>query len=376
MGTSRNPEWDSTKEVYSASEVEAVLTALGITVVEETDNDFISLCPYHGNTDTPAFSTSRRYGFSICFNPACAVGTDERLTLERMVRQLKKLDHMSAKRFVLKAQQNAGGSFKDKFDSIKLESIDLKEFPPDAINKMHRRLLETPAALDYMEGRGFTRETLEKFKVGFTPASTGPVYRRCDMVVVPAYDHRSRPVGLVGRGIDQKEFKNFGPEKDGTGFHKSKIVWNLQNARRYETIIITEATFDSMASDQAGYPNTGALLGGTLSATQKEIINRHFTTIIIATDNENNENGELTFHRHCTKCLKAKYDYCQGHAAGRELGMKIANEFSHKKILWAVYDDKNVYANNVKDLRAMSDDEIRQTLRNSIPHIEYLDWVA
>jgi DNA primase len=378
MGASRNGGWDSDREVYAPSEVEAVLTALGVSVQDETDNDFISLCPFHGNTDTPAFSTSKRYGYSICFNPACAVGAEkgDPLTLEKLVRQLKGINHISAKRFVLKTKQNAGGSFREKFDSIKIESIDLKEFPAAAIEKMHKRFMETPRAIEYMEGRGFTLDTMEKFKVGFTPASTGPVYRKCDMVVVPAYDHRSRPVGLVGRGIDQKEFKNFGAEPNGTGFHKSKIIWNLNNARRYETLIVTEAAFDAMASDQAGYPNVGAVLGGSLSVTQKELINRHFSTLIIATDNENEDNGELTYHRMCAKCVKSGHDYCQGHAPGRELGMKMVSEFPNLKILWAVYDDKNIYANNVKDLRAMTDDQIRQTLRNAVPHFEYLDMVA
>lgn len=370
--------WEDTKDVYSPSEVEAVLRALNVSVLEETDNDFISLCPYHGNTDTPAFSTSKRYGYSICFNPACAKGSEFRLTLEGLAMDLKRLDRMGAKRFVMQAKANSGGSFKDKFDSIKLENEVLDEFPEEAIQVMHQRFMETDEAKAYFKGRGFTRETAEHFKVGFTPKTEygAPVYRKSDMIVVPAYDHRSRPVGLVGRSIEGKEFKNFGAQEDGTGFHKSKIVWNLNNARRFETIIITEATFDSMGAHQAGYPNTGALLGGSLSLVQEEILNRHFSHIIIATDQENTENGEMTFHRHCTKCLKTGFKMCQGHAPGRELGMKIAERLSTKRISWACFDDKNIYARNVKDLRAMTDDEIRQSLRNAIPHHEYLDWTS
>jgi hypothetical protein len=44
--------------------------------------------------------------------------------------------------------------------------------------------------------------------------------------------------------------------------------------------------------------------------------------------------------------------------------------------MWATYDDKHVYANNVKDAAAMTDDEIRQCLRNAISHFEYLEWLA
>lgn len=283
---------------------------------------------------------------------------------------------MSAKRFVMRSKGESGESFRDKFDSIKVEELDLPLFPQDAIDHMHERFLNTPEAVAYMEGRGFNLETMKHFKVGFTPASSGPVYRAHDMIVVPAYDHKERPVGLVGRSLVGKEFKNFGASENGTGFHKSKIIWNLNNARRYETLIITEANFDSQAVHQAGYPNTGALLGGSLSETQKALINRHFTHVVIMTDNENAENGWLIYHTRCSKCLRSGFDYCQGHAPGRELGMKIANELPRIKVSWAMYDDRNVYARNVKDARAMTDDEIRQSLRNSISHFEYLETVA
>lgn len=373
--------WNDIKEVYSASEVEAVLRALGIDVRDETDNDFLSLCPYHGNTDTPAFSTSKRYGFSLCFNPACAKGQEFRLTLEGLVRDLKGLDHMGAKRFVMRHKGDSGETFDEKFDSIQTEPEELREFPASAIEKMHQRLMGTPAAKAYLKGRGFERETIEHFKVGFTPASRfdeniPSSVSKPDMVVVPAYDHNNRPVGLVGRSIVGKEFKNFGADDHGRGFHKSKIIWNLNNARRYETIILTESTFDSMRIHQAGYPNVGALLGGSLSVAQMNLINRHFTHVVIFTDSENKENNQLTYHTPCSKCLKEGFSYCQGHAAGRDLGMKIANSLPRLRISWATYDDKNIYANNVKDAAAMTDDEIRQCLRNAISHFEYLDWVA
>jgi len=193
-------------------------------------------------------------------------------------------------------------------------------------------------------------------------------------VVVPAYDHRSRPVGLVGRTIIGKEFKNFGAEPGGRGFHKSQIIWNLQNARKYETIILTESTFDSMRIHQAGYPNVGALLGGSLSVAQEELLKRHFNKVIIMTDNETDK--DVIYHRHCGKCTRAGNKICQGHKPGRELGMKIAERLPNMRIMWGAYNDKQVYARDMKDAAGMTDEEIRQTLRGAIPHFEYLDWAC
>jgi DNA primase len=365
--------WNA-QEVYAPAEVEAVLQALGVEIREETENDFLSFCPYHGNVHDPAFSTSKTYGYSICFNPSCAKGSDRRLTLEQMARDLKGLDRFGAKRFIAKHKARVGVSFKDKFDIINVDEIELPPFPAAAIDRMHERFMQTPAAKDYMKGRGFERATVEHFKVGFTPASIEPVYRATDMVIVPAYNHKGIPVGLVGRSIVGKDFKNFGPNPDGTGFHKSKIVWNLNNARRYETVIICESTFDAMRIHQAGYPNVVALLGGTLSKTQIQLLNRHFSKIVIFTDNETDENGSVTYHRHCAKCTRSGYKMCQGHKPGRDLGMSLVESLPRLGASWAAYDDKEIYARGVKDATDMTDDEIRQCLRNSVSHFEYMDW--
>lgn len=306
----------------------------------------------------------------MCFNPACAKGQFERLTLEQLVRDRLGYNKFEAKRLILKNKNN-DVSFEKKFDSIQFEQEELEEFPQQAIDKMRDRFWETPKAIEYMKGRGFEEETLRFFNVGFTPASFKPVSKP-DMIVVPAYDHRNRPVGLVGRSLEGKEFKNFGGGTGGKGFHKSKIIWNLQNARKYETIALTESTFDSMRIHQAGYPNVGALLGGSLSTTQAGLLKRHFTRIINMQDNETGT--DVIYHRTCNKCLRAGNKMCQGHRPGRELGMKIVESLPNMRVTWGAYDDKFIYARNVKDACAMTDDEIRQTMRNAIPHFEYLDW--
>lgn len=369
----RSDEWSQDTEVYSPDQVEAVLEELGIEVRDETDNDFLGFCPYHGNRDTPAFSVSKTYGYGICFNPACAVGADERLTLEKLVRDIKGVDHIQAKRFIMRKKSANGKSLEDRLaDVMAKEPEELEPFPANAIERMKERLSHTPEAMEYLKGRGFTPETIDYFNVGFTPATAWPhPVIKPDMVVVPAYDHKGVPVGLVGRSIVGKEFKNFGPGKHGGGFHKSKIIWNLQNARRYETIILTESTFDAMRVHQAGYPNVGALLGGTLSLHQEAMLKRHFNKVIVMTDYD-----DPIYHRYCRGCLRKGFDMCQGHQPGRDLGMKIAERLSDIKVLWAAFDDACVYPHGAKDAGDMTDDEIRQCLRNAVSHYEYVDWMV
>ncbi len=91
------------------------------------------------------------------------------------------------------------------------------------------------------------------------------------------------------------------------------------------------------------------------------------------TDNETG--NDVNYPINCRKCLSKSYKMCQGHQPGRDLGMKIAQSLPNVRIMWAAYDDKYVYANDVKDAAAMTDDEIRQALRNAVSHLEYMDWI-
>lgn len=364
--------WDSRSDFYTPAEIRVVLEGLGIEIVSETTNDFLSYCPFHSNDNSPAFSTSKTKGYSVCFNPSCGVGYRPRLTLEKLVEAIRGGSKMAIKGFISRAQSES--SLEDKFMSI--DDIKLEPFPQQAIDTMKNRLWSTHEGLDYLHGRGFEDSTIDYFNMGLAKKSRGPIKRPVDMVVVPAYDHTGMPVGVVGRSIQDKIFRNYGANPDGTGFHKSKIVMNLHNAKRHDTVIITEASFDMARCHQAGYHNVVALLGGSLSTEQASLLSKFFDTIIIATDNETKRNGGLITKDNCGRCARAGRKMCQGHSPGRDLGMKIVNALSHKRIRWASYDDRFVYKDDVKDLSMMDDVDIARCMRNSVGHFEYIDWMG
>lgn len=325
-------------------------------------------CPYHGNKVDPAFTVGKNNGWGYCQNPSCS----ETVTLERLVRDMLKVSHLEAKRLIF-LKRNSDKPFSERFDSIKVSVPELKEFSQAAIDRMHERFWGSPGH-EYMNGRGFTDETLEYFKTGFSEASQYDKLNinsvsKPDSVMVPVWDNKGRPVGLVSRSIKDKGFKYFGPGEHGTGFHKSQVIYNLQNARKYETIILVEASFDAKKIHQAGYPNVGALLGGSLSRVQEELIKRHFTRVIIFTDNDKPE-----YYPNCRKCLKKGVDLCLGHRPGRDLGLQIVDRLQGLRVHWATDGSEGIYPRGVKDATDMQDDEIRSCLRGAISHYEYLDW--
>ena len=365
--------WAGNSTVYTEDQIEAVLHTIGVEVREETAHDFLSYCPYHGNRDTPAFATSKSHGASICFNPACGATA----SLEKLVKDMKGTNIFQTRRLIKKMEGNT--SFKEQFAKVAVKAEPFKPFDQARLDRAVERFWETPEAQEYMiEKRHFDKNTLTYFGVGYGPEikadRTRGIKWKPASVLVPMHDPKGTPIGYIGRSLEGKFFNN------SPKLPKSQTIWNLHRAKKYESIILTEASFDAMRIHQAGHPNVGALLGGSLSREQIEFIKRHFTKVIIFTDND-----DPIMYVKCAKCSKSGFNKCQGHLPGRELGFQIADALPRLRVSWAAYDDLNIYApgplegyrkKDAKDVGDMTDDEIRQCLRNAISDFEFREWVA
>lgn len=353
MVTRRNNEWERDTSVYTAAQVEAVARHCGIEAVSETSTHLQALCPFHYNSDSPAFVIDKEKGLWTCFNPSCGASG----TLEQLLRQILHLNPFEAQRVILKYQKETHGSVLDRLNAVKEQAAaTFVEFPTEPVERMANTLWlpEGIRGRQYLNTRGFEDETLKHFGVGYSV--------KRDMTVVPMHDPKGMLVGFVGRSVEGKAFKNT------NNLPKSKTAWNFHRAKRHgESVIIVESSFDAMRIHQAGYPNVMALLGGHVTSYHLEQIDRTFEKVIIMTDFD-----KKIYRPNCRKCAGLRE--CAGHRPGRELGWNIANSLKNKKIRWAAYDNECVYPHMAKDAGDMTDSEIRHVLTNSISHFEYSRW--
>lgn len=328
---------------FSEAQQRAVLESVGLEVVSETVNDFLILCPYHGNNDTPSLSLSKDTGQFICFNPACY----EKGTIVNIVQHVCHCNYLEAMRLVLnKSTSSNEDVVKSILKSVE-EETSFAEFDRDKIEELHRNL-KGSAGFEYMISRGFTSDTLEFFKIGYSHVKS--------MVTVPVYSHTNIPVGIIGRSIEGKRFKN------SVKFPSSKVFFNLNEARKHSsTAVIVESSFDAMRVHQSGFSNVIANLGGHLSNIKIDLLNRNFTKVIIMTDNDSPQ-----FREGC----KCGGSHCVGHNPGRELGEKIAQSFS-REVYWAKFNENEVYPRGAKDPGDMTDDEISFCIKNAVSDVEY-----
>lgn len=254
-----------------------------------------------------------------------------------LVQRLKGWDKYRTRRY-LKSNENPVIEIK--------EPEPIKEFDYILLDSLERNFWRYSEGQKYMHTRGFNDKTLKEFKIGYSALR--------QMVTVPFYDHKGMAVGLIGRSIHSKTF-NY-----SKGLPRGKVLFNLHNAKNYEAVGITEATFDCMRSVQAGYPNTVALGGGHITDEQIYYLNRYFNTIVILTDND-----PYKLTPNCKKC-----NPCKGHSPGRELGLEIANALPNKQILWGAIGEE-IYPHKAKDLGDLTDDEIKVVWKNALSDFEY-----
>lgn len=322
----------------------------GIRIIDDTHSNFLAYCPFHGNNDTPSFTVSKEQGLYHCFNPACGVSGG----LPELVMKMTNCTVFAALRLISKKKSDTSISFEERL-AREMEPVpDWVPFDTEILAKCYDAFWKTPKALDYMIGRKFAAETLEHFRIGYSA--------KRDAIMVPMHSPDGLPIGVIGRSLQGKSFKN------SKGLPKNQTAWNYHRAKREgDTVIICEASFDAMRIHQAGYRNVVALLGGNFSKTQEQQLARTFNTIVLMTDYDKRQ-----FHTSCAKCKRAGHKLCIGHNPGEDLGVTIALRMKGKKMLWAHHGGITRFPEGVKDAGDMTDTQIRYCISNAISNVEYV----
>ena len=238
-------------------------------------------------------------------------------------------------RLIASKETEVLNNFDEVMEEMLADKPVFQEFPQETLDRLHSDLAGNKNARNYLESRGISIESMKHFQLGYSPAM--------NMVVTPVHSPDSMPIGIVGRSIEGKTFKN------STSLPKSKTLFNIHRAKKIgDQVIVCESNFDAIRIHQAGFPNVVATLGGFLSNEQQSLLNRYFNKIIIMTDADE---------------------------AGRELGRSISSKLRNKDISWASFGYKEIYPNKAKDAGDLTEQEIKTCIKNSVSDIEYRSWI-
>lgn len=250
-------------ELYSEEQVRRTLLACGIDIAQEIESDYIIYCPYHNNYRTPAAEVSKTSGDFYCF------GCHESRDFVQFVMFCSKRNYFEAMRLIHSKKED------DNIENDLMKILDKKpeypEFDIDVVKRLNESALQSHRAAQYLKGRGITKDSVEKYLIGYSDKQ--------DMIAIPIYSPDGICVGMVGRSVEGKEFKNT------PGLPRAKTMFNIQRNKAANKIFVVESSFDAIRIEQVG-GRAVATLGSNISRKQKDLLKKYFTSIIVVSDND------------------------------------------------------------------------------------------
>ena len=239
-----------------------------IHVQSEGMSEVNIFCPFHKNLHSPAFYINIKTGLWQCFNPSCGKKGNFRHLYKQVTGKPFgkdiKLDHVALQNHIDRELN---------YEEAEEQQLNISDVEIDYTNDEDLEKLLT------LYERGLEYNILEHFEVGYSAAK--------ERVVIPVRDAQYKPVGFIGRAIRSEQDPRYLYNK---GFKRANVLFNIQNAKQYNSCIVVEGSIDAMFIHQAGFPNVVATLGSKVSDFQFKLLKKYFDSIIVFSDND--EAGE------------------------------------------------------------------------------------
>lgn len=307
---------DKIAEIRDRTDIVAVIGEY--VTLKRTGVNHKGLCPFH-NEKSPSFNVNAQKQFFHCFG--CGKSGD-------VIRFVSELEGKSFVETVRELARKAGVELPEPprspreeeraraAESERARMVRLHEL----VAAFYRRELESPAgaaARAYLDGRGLSAETQEKFRVGYAPAGwealarylatkkvppelaerAGLIRRRdngshfdtfVNRVVYALTSPMGEPIGFGGRVInpeDQPKYKN-SPET--LIFKKGENLFGLHLAkhaiRKTGRALVVEGNFDVMTLHQHGLDYAVAPQGTAMTAEQVKLLKRFAREAVLMLD--------------------------------------------------------------------------------------------
>lgn len=307
--------------------LELLLKEIGVEVHSDTATDIICYCPIHLNRSSPALNVSKTPPYPFrCWNPSCA----ETGTVIRLVMKLTGKDLLGA----LSVMKKYRASITDLIKMLAEEEVeDDGSYPiisEDVLERVKIDYEGNPERIESLTSRGFSVETISAFKIGYSA--------KRKRLTIPVWDENGDFVGFSGRSLSEA----VEPKYWDFGLPKRYILFNLNNARSSDTVVVVEGPLDAMKVWQAGFHNVVAFFGGGFSKFQGRKLTTNFSEVIIFTDND--EAGHDFIERIAKVC--------------RDRG---------RRVFVAKYEPEW----EETDPGALSEGQITQAIGNKVPYLQY-----
>jgi len=303
---------DTIREIRETCSIVEVVS--GYVSLKKAGANYQGLCPFH-NEKTPSFTVNESKKFFYCFG--CGASGDvfsflmkhDKISFQEAARLLAKKYGIHLPEKPLSPRQQKRLSEKEQLYKANQAAADL----------YHRLLVQdsrAKQALQYLQERGITGETIREYRLGFAPDAwdtlthqldhksrlhagktgllidkgTGRYYDRFrNRIIFPISSVSNHIVGFGGRSIGPGEPKYLNSPESAV-YSKRHNLYGLHTAVRHiqkeNRVLIVEGYLDVLTLHQAGAKNAVAALGTALTEHQIRILNRYTPNIVTVFDSD------------------------------------------------------------------------------------------
>ncbi len=275
--------------------------------LKQAGKNFSGSCPFH-KEKTPSFIVSPDIQRYKCFG--CGKSGD----IFNFVQEIENIDFPEA---LEKLAKVAGVELKRTKVNTKYKEI--KDINHIATKYYYNALLRDQKAMNYVQNRGISKESIRAFALGYAPKypkllekikSSGSFSKKAildsglfveknntlrdkffDRIMFPIRSKRGEVIGFTAR---QNEGNEYGPKYMNTPetpvFHKSYNLFgqyeSRQEIRKQDLAIICEGSTDVIAAHQHGVKNIVAPLGTSITKEQLEGLSNTTKNILFFFDDD------------------------------------------------------------------------------------------
>jgi DNA primase len=288
--------------------------------LKKQGRNYFGLCPFHGE-NTPSFSVSTDKQIFHCFG--CGAGGNvfsflmdlKGYSFTEAAKSLAEKTSIELPTDAIPVSQSNNKHQNEM--SIMIEAHDL-------LKKFYHHLLvntkEGQEALDYLLNRGFTKEIIEQFEIGYALDSwdyiskflhkrgyslelmekAGLLVKKEDngsfldrfrnRIMFPIWDYQGKTIAFSGRILTSNQEPKYLNSPETPIFNKSKTLYNFHQARLHirkkEQVILFEGFADVISATNAGFPYSIASMGTSLTEEQAKLIRRNVESVILCYDSD------------------------------------------------------------------------------------------
>jgi len=292
--------------------------------LKKRGRNFVGLCPFHDDKN-PSFVVSPEKHILHCFG--CGASGD----VIKFLMRIEGIDFKEAVRILAKEAKMEPPAFTYK-GIDRTERENLYKIMEKAAAFFKQNI--TDDVLTYLKKRGVTKESIEKFHLGYAPPNGDKFVREMkesgisedslikvgivkkmddgrkiayfrNRIMLPIFDIQGRIVAFGGRIFGEGEPKYLN-SPDTAIFTKGNLLYPINIAkegiRKEKAVIVVEGYFDALILQQSGVENAVSSMGTAFTEAQAGLIKRYTDTVYFFYDGD--EAGRKGAERAVEICSK------------------------------------------------------------------------